>query len=86
MALSQAGEVLGFPTELYIKIAGVNIVETGSNASGKLYTVSLLVNFYTNSTKEFTYKQASYNFSDFQSQTFTIAEMYTLLKTNGDFA
>lgn len=86
MALLKTGEVLGFPTDMYIKIAGVNIVETGANESGKLYTVSLLVNFYTNATKEYSFKQASYNFNGYQSQTFTVAEMYTLLKTNEDFA
>ncbi len=70
----------------YVKITGVQITETGSNESGKLYQVNVVVNFFSDSTKEFSYKQLSFVFNDVQTSSFTVGGMYDLLKTKEEFS
>jgi len=70
----------------YSKITGVNIRESGSNETGKLYSVELLVNDFTDDTKEYSFQQRNFQFNDVQVTTFTVGGMYDLLKTKEEFS
>jgi hypothetical protein len=86
MAITISGKVLWFDADIYVKISGVTITESGANEQGKLYKVDVLVNYYTNSTKEYSYKQEVKYFNDVQTTSFTIAGIYELLKTTEEFS
>ena len=85
MALLQTGEVLWFSTEIYMKITGIYITETWIDDIWKLYQVTADLNFYTNSTKEYSYKQNSYSFYDIRNNELTIQNVYIKLKTLEEF-
>jgi hypothetical protein len=81
MALTKQGEILGFTTDIYAKITGVDVRESGSNDDGKLYTVSVVINYYTDETKQYDYRQEVESFKDIPVSELTVAGLYDLLKT-----
>lgn len=81
MALTKQGEIYGFTTDIYAKITGVDVRESGQDDGGKLYTVNIIVNYYTDSTKQYDYRQDIESFNDIRVTQLTVASLYELLKS-----
>ena len=52
----------GIPMDAFYKVTGVTLTETGSDATGKLYSADVSVNSYTSLTKEYDLEQKSFKF------------------------
>lgn len=75
----------GLPITAFYKITSVNIVETWSDEQGKLYTAKVLVNSYTDNSKEFDIEQKDYEFKDIRENQFTLSDCYLWLKSLEEF-
>ena len=86
MALTKSIEFYGFTTPAYVKIGGTTVSEQGEDESGKLYTAEVKVDWYTNATKEFHFKQETKRFSNLREYDLMLANLYTLLHAEPEFA
>lgn len=64
--------------EAYVKIIWMNILEKWEDENGKIYSVCVIVNYYTDDTKANLYKQTTENFELRESE-LTLTNAYEKL-------
>ena len=85
MAIQKSVEVLGFETTNYVKIHSTSTQETGSDENGKLYEVTVGVNFYTNASKEHIYNSQNFRLQGLRESDLMLSTLYSLLLSASDF-
>ncbi len=86
MALTKANfNLLGFNTDVYVKIGGILMRETGSDEEGKLYSIEAQVDYFTNDTKQYQFKQETKSFTGLRLQELSLETAYSELANLEEF-
>jgi len=80
MALTKLDNVLWFDTNIYVKIPLIQVIETWKDDDWKLYSLECFVNYYTNNTKEYQFKQENELFKNLRLEDCNIANWYEEMK------
>lgn len=68
--------LLWFTTDLYVKIWWMLIKETWEDEWGKLYSIEVQVDYYTNSSKEYHFKQEIEKFEKLRLEELSLEVAY----------
>ena len=86
MALTKENfNLLGFNTDVYVKIGGILIRETGGDDDGKLYSIEAQVDYFTNDTKAYQFKQETKAFNGLRLDDLSLETAYTKLSELDEF-
>jgi len=85
MAIQKQVQVLGFETTNYAKIHSTSTQETGSDEVGKLYEVTVGVNFYTDASKAYLYHSQNFRLQGLRESELMLSTLYSLLLSSAEF-
>ena len=86
MAIQKNNDLFyGHTQNTYVKAGGMLIRETWSDEVGKLYSMEVQVDFYTNETKEYHFSQKMAKFENLRIEELTLENAYAKLIESEEF-